>query len=111
MAVKILLEPCINCGLCRKACPTETIRFFTTGRRTHVVEPSGCIDCDICVPICPEKCIVDDAAYIHEPDVLQAAKVRAKDWARRQNSLRQAVKDRAARAIAATSKQDAPCPN
>lgn len=101
MAVKILLEPCINCGLCRKACPTETIHFFTTGRRTHVVEPAGCIDCDICVPICPEKCIVDDLDYIHEPDVLRAAKLRARDWAKRQNALRQAVKDRAARAIAA----------
>jgi formate hydrogenlyase subunit 6/NADH:ubiquinone oxidoreductase subunit I len=103
VAVKILLEPCINCGLCRKACPTETIHFFTTGRRTHVVEPEGCIDCDICVPICPEKCIVDDADYVHEPAVLDAAKQRAKEWAKRQNGLRQAVKERAARAIAAAN--------
>ena len=103
MAVTILLEPCINCGLCRKACPTETIHFFTTGKRTHVVDPAGCIDCDICVPICPEKCIVPDPAYIHEPATLEAAKARARDWAKRQNTLRQAIRDRAARAISAVS--------
>ena len=103
MAVKILLEPCINCGLCRKACPTETIHFFTTGRRTHVIDPAGCIDCDICVPICPEKCIVPDPAYVHEPLVLEAAKTRARDWARRQNGLRQRIRERAAAAIAAVN--------
>lgn len=103
MAVKILLEPCINCGLCRKACPTETIRFFTTGKRTHVVEPAGCIDCDICLPICPEKCIVRDDEYVHEQTELEAAKAHARDWAKRQNSLRQAVRDRAARAVAAVN--------
>ncbi len=101
MAVTILLEPCINCGLCRKACPTETIHFFTTGKRTHVVEPAGCIDCDICVPICPEKCIVPDESYVHDAVVLDAAKARARDWAKRQNTLRQGVRDRAARAIQA----------
>jgi formate hydrogenlyase subunit 6/NADH:ubiquinone oxidoreductase subunit I len=101
VSVKILLEPCINCGLCRKACPTETIHFFTTQHRTHVVEPAGCIDCDICVPICPEKCIVHDDDYVHEPSELAAAKVRARDWAKRQNVLRQRVKDRAAAAVMA----------
>jgi formate hydrogenlyase subunit 6/NADH:ubiquinone oxidoreductase subunit I len=101
MAVKILLEPCINCGLCRKACPTETIRFFTTQHRTHVVEPSGCIDCDICLPICPEKCIVRDETYVHDPVELAAAKDQARDWAKRQNGLRQRVRERAAAAVAA----------
>lgn len=101
MAVTILLEPCINCGLCRRACPTETIRFFTTGRRTHVVEPAGCIDCDICVPICPEKCIVRDETYVHDPVELDSAKARAREWAKRQNALRQRVRERAARAVAA----------
>ena len=103
MAVTILLEPCINCGLCRKACPTETIRFFTTGKRTHVVEPSGCIDCDICIPICPEKCIVRDEDYVHDPGELESAKAHARDWAKNQNVLRQRVRDRAARAVAAVS--------
>jgi formate hydrogenlyase subunit 6/NADH:ubiquinone oxidoreductase subunit I len=103
VAVTILLEPCINCGLCRRACPTETIHFFTTKKRTHVVEPAGCIDCDICIPICPEKCIVRDDEYVHDPVELEAAKARARDWANRQNGLRQRVRERAARAVAAVS--------
>lgn len=101
MAVRILLEPCINCGLCRRACPTETIRFFTTGHRTHVVEPAGCIDCDICVPLCPEKCIVPDETYVHDPVELAAAKKRAKAWAARQNATRKRIRERAAAAVAA----------
>lgn len=101
MAVRILLEPCINCGLCRRACPTETIRFFTTGHRTHVVEPAGCIDCDICVPICPEKCIVPDETYVHDPVELAAAKERAKAWAAKQNAMRKRIRERAAAAVAA----------
>lgn len=105
MAVKILLEPCINCGLCRKACPTETIHFFTTRHRTHVVEPAGCIDCDICVPICPEKCIVHDDEYAHDATELQEAKGRARDWAKRQNTVKQRVRDRAAAAVAAVRKE------
>ena len=85
MAVRIELDACINCGLCRRACPTETIRFFTTGRRTHVVEAKGCIGCDLCVQVCPENCIVPDTEYVHDPLELAAAKESAKAWARKRN--------------------------
>jgi ferredoxin len=101
VAVRIVLEPCINCGLCRRACPTETIRFFTTHRRTHVVEPEGCIDCDRCIRVCPEDCIVRDEAYVHDPGELEEAKAKARAWASRQNALRGAVRARAAAAVAA----------
>jgi formate hydrogenlyase subunit 6/NADH:ubiquinone oxidoreductase subunit I len=100
MAVRIELEPCINCGLCRRACPTDTIHFFTTGRRTHVIDPAGCIDCDKCVQVCPEDCIVPDTGYVHDPIELAAAKEQAKVWAARQNRLRRAVKERASTAAA-----------
>ena len=100
MAVRIELDLCINCGLCRRACPTETIKFFTTGRRTHVVEPSGCIDCDLCVPVCPEHCIVPDPAYVHDPVELAAAKVKARDWNTRRRATQQRIRERAQRAAA-----------
>jgi len=106
MAVRIELEPCINCGLCRRACPTDTIHFFTTGRRTHVIDPAGCIDCDRCVQVCPEDCIVPNVEYVHDPVELAAAKEQAKVWAGRQNRLRRAVRERAmtaARTVAATA--------
>jgi formate hydrogenlyase subunit 6/NADH:ubiquinone oxidoreductase subunit I len=101
MALRIELGPCINCGLCRRACPTETIRFFTTGKRTHVIEPAGCIDCDLCVQVCPENCIVPDLEYVHEPAELEAAKAKARDWAARQNTMRKAVRSRAMEAALA----------
>lgn len=100
MAVRIELEPCINCGLCRRACPTETIKFFTTGRRTHVVEPSGCIDCDLCVPVCPEHCIVPDPAYVHDPVELSEARQKARDWNARRRATQQRIRERAQRAAA-----------
>jgi len=101
MAVRIELEPCINCGLCRRTCPTETIRFFTTGKRTHVVEPAGCIDCDRCVQLCPENCIVPDVGYVHDAGELEAAKARARAWASQQNTMRKAIRARALQAAMA----------
>jgi ferredoxin len=86
MAYTIDLVACINCGLCRRACPTDTIRFFTTGRRTHVIEPSGCIDCDLCAQVCPVDCIGRDPGYVHDPAERAAAKQRAKAWARKRHA-------------------------
>lgn len=101
MALRIELGPCINCGLCRRACPTETIRFFTTGKRMHVIEPAGCIDCDLCVQVCPENCIVPDTGYVHDPVELEAAKAKARVWAARQNTMRKAMRARATEAALA----------
>jgi len=85
--VAIDLVECINCGWCRRACPTETIRYFTTGHRTHVVDPDGCIDCGICVRVCPVDCIgaVD---YTPPPDKLEAAKVKARAFAAKQRRMK-----------------------
>jgi formate hydrogenlyase subunit 6/NADH:ubiquinone oxidoreductase subunit I len=95
VAFVIELEPCINCGLCRRACPTECIHFFTTGRRTHVIDPASCIDCGLCAQACPVDCISHDPAYVHEPAMLAEAKQRAKAWARNRYE-----RERAARAAA-----------
>jgi ferredoxin len=86
--VAIDLEACINCGWCRRVCPTETIKYFSTGHRTHVVEPDGCIDCGICVPICPVNCITP-AVYEVPEMKLAAAKVKAKEFAANQRRMRQ----------------------
>lgn len=83
MAYAIDLGPCINCGLCRRACPTDTIHYFTTGRRTHVIDPAGCISCDLCAQVCPVDCISPNLDYGHDPAELAAAKDKAKAWARR----------------------------
>lgn len=86
--VEISLAECINCGWCRRVCPTETIKYFTTGHRTHIVEPDGCIDCGICVPVCPVKCIRPVPEYTVAPEKLAAAKANARAFAANQRKMR-----------------------
>jgi formate hydrogenlyase subunit 6/NADH:ubiquinone oxidoreductase subunit I len=90
LAFRIDLEACINCSLCRRACPTSCIAYFATGHRTHIIDPAGCIDCDLCVQVCPMDCIDVDPEYVHVPEVREAAKEKARQWARRrrQETLR-----------------------
>ena len=109
MTYRIANDGCINCGWCRRACPTNTIRFFATGRRTHVIEPEGCIDCGICARVCPVDVISFDPAYAHELDALEAAKARARVWAGEQRRLRERRRARAA-SIAATLRARAVAP-
>src|SRR5581483_5568545 len=96
MAYQINLEGCINCGWCRRTCPTDTIRYFTTHHRTHVIEPEGCIDCDLCAQACPVDCIAKDTTYVHDPAELAAAKQKAKAWARTRYNAQQTRRTAAA---------------
>jgi formate hydrogenlyase subunit 6/NADH:ubiquinone oxidoreductase subunit I len=94
--VTIDLKACINCGWCRRVCPTETIKYFSTGHRTHIVEADGCIDCGICTPVCPVACIYP-AEYDVPQDKLEAAKAKARSHAaneRRMKRDRDAVVER-----------------
>ena len=86
--VAIDLSRCINCGWCRRVCPTETIKYFSTGHRTHVVDPDGCIDCGICPPICPVDCIEPVTDYVVSPEHLEAAKTKAKAFAANQRRMK-----------------------
>ncbi len=93
--VRIDVGPCINCSLCRRACPTEAIKYFSTGARTHVVDPEWCIGCDICVQVCPVDCIDEDPEYVLEPEQLERAKVKARAFAKRQHATKVARKEHA----------------
>ncbi len=74
--------PCINCGLCRLACPTGTVHYFSTGRRRHVIDAEWCIDCGICAQVCPIDCISSHPETVPAPAQLERAKQRARDFAR-----------------------------
>jgi electron transport complex protein RnfB len=97
--VRIDLGPCINCSLCRRACPTEAIKYFSTGRRIHVVDPAWCIGCDICVQVCPVDCIHPDPDYAIDPAQLELAKEKARVHARRTRELKLERKRRAVAAV------------
>ncbi|MBI5289503.1 MAG: 4Fe-4S binding protein [Chloroflexi bacterium] len=86
--VAIDLSKCINCGWCRRVCPTETIKYFSTGHRTHIVEPDGCIDCGICAPVCPVDCIEAVPGYTVAPELLTAAREKAKQHAGAQRKMK-----------------------
>ena len=101
--VKIDLARCINCSLCRRSCPTEAINYFSTGHRTHVVDPAWCIGCDICIQVCPVDCIDEDAGYVIEPQQLEVAKDRARSFAKRQHEIKAARKERALAAARVTA--------
>jgi formate hydrogenlyase subunit 6/NADH:ubiquinone oxidoreductase subunit I len=96
--LKIDLADCINCSLCRRNCPTEAINYFSTGRRTHVIDPDWCIGCDICAQLCPVDCIHEDEDYVIAPEQLALAKDKARDWAKRQRDATTRLRVRAARA-------------
>jgi ferredoxin len=85
--VTIDLTKCINCSWCRRVCPTETIKYFATGHRTHVVEPDGCIDCGICVKVCPVNCI-DADPYEVPAAALEAARDKARAYAANDRRLK-----------------------
>jgi Na+-translocating ferredoxin:NAD+ oxidoreductase subunit B len=104
--LRIDLKRCINCSLCRRACPTEAINFFSTGHRTHVIDPSWCIGCDICAQVCPVDCIDADPSYVHEPAQLETAKERARAFAKRQRGIKQMRHERAAAAAAAMASKN-----
>ncbi len=101
--VRIDLGPCINCSLCRRVCPTEAINYFSTGHRTHVVDPALCIGCDICVQVCPADCIDPDPDYQIDPDQLERAKVKARAFAKRQHTATVARKQHARAAVEAVA--------
>jgi ferredoxin len=85
--VSIDLTKCINCSWCRRVCPTETIKYFSTGHRTHVVEPDGCIDCGICVKVCPVNCIDADPYEVPAAE-LEAARDKARAFAANDRRLK-----------------------
>jgi formate hydrogenlyase subunit 6/NADH:ubiquinone oxidoreductase subunit I len=103
LAYVIDLKACINCGLCRRACPTECITYFRTGHRTHVIQAEGCIDCDICARICPVDCITIDTGYTPDPVRFEAAKERARGWARKRRHEQLAAREAAQRIVSTIS--------
>jgi electron transport complex protein RnfB len=104
--VAIDLQACINCGWCRRVCPTEAIVYFKTRHRTHVVEQDACIDCGLCMPVCPVNCIYPVEDYTPPVAALDVARGKARAHAaadRKIKANRAAVVERTLAKLAARS--------
>jgi len=55
MAVKVIKEKCIMCGVCIIKCPEHAI--YILDKKAFVI-PKKCTDCKICIGKCLEKAIV-----------------------------------------------------
>lgn len=80
MAYVIAPSDCINCGKCRRECPTQTILFFGREDEKHWVEPSGCIDCDLCARACPMDCITREDEPVLALEQMDSARARARSF-------------------------------
>lgn len=92
MAYVINQSDCINCSWCRRECPTSTIRYYDQQPRKHWVDPDECIDCDICAQVCPMGCISHDPERVPEPIKLEAAKSKAREFARRRRQVKTMIR-------------------
>lgn len=54
MPRQIKTQDCINCEICKPACPVEAIEDKGDGLQ---INANDCVDCGTCLRICPEKCI------------------------------------------------------
>jgi NAD-dependent dihydropyrimidine dehydrogenase PreA subunit len=56
--LKVDVEECKGCGLCREACPPKVIGLSEGlnhyGYRTATYAGAGCTGCGICFMVCPE---------------------------------------------------------
>ena len=86
MTYRVVLETCFNCGLCRQVCPTEAIKYYTTGSRTHVIDEEWCVDCNLCAKICPVECIASHPDVQPAAAQLELARAKARGFAKQQRT-------------------------
>lgn len=54
MAVSVLRDTCIGCGICYRTCPSGAIKRVD-GKPE--IKPDKCIDCKVCIESCPVSAI------------------------------------------------------
>ena len=74
----LIVDDCINCGLCEPACPNKAISM---GEQLYVIDPRLCTECvgfhheEQCAKVCPvDACLPDPDREETEPDLLHRAR-------------------------------------
>ena len=60
--LKIEMEKCILCGVCKLRCPSQCIAVDKQAKSWQV-DPFSCVYCGICVEVCPVKCLFQEGMY------------------------------------------------
>jgi ech hydrogenase subunit F len=60
--LKIEMDKCILCGLCKMKCPSQCIAVDKNAKSWEV-DPFACVYCGICVEVCPVKCLFQEKMY------------------------------------------------
>jgi NAD-dependent dihydropyrimidine dehydrogenase PreA subunit len=94
---------CINCGKCRRECPTDTIRFFGQAEGKHRIDPNACIDCDLCARVCPMDCITREPTPLIDVELLTSARDHARSFFASRRSFAESIRAYALDVIANVS--------
>ena len=68
-----------------------------------MIDPDGCIDCDLCAQICPMDCISSHPERKPAPELLAAAKAKARGRAGADRAAIRELDERVAPFVGATS--------
>ncbi|MRR54442.1 MAG: 4Fe-4S dicluster domain-containing protein [Deltaproteobacteria bacterium] len=60
--LKIELEKCILCSVCKMKCPSQCITVDKQAK-SWGVDPFSCVYCGVCVDACPVKCLYQEGLY------------------------------------------------
>ena len=60
--IAIDIDTCIFCGLCQKACPSNSLEV-SKPNKTWSINRFSCVQCNACIDPCPKKCLFSISEY------------------------------------------------